>query len=77
MRQNEKNRHKNRPCKRAFTDRVLQIRPNFNGLVLGLCPTFPQTFMKIGAILLRNPTNKQRQKHNLLAEVINVYYTSL
>ena len=41
------------------TDRVFwnfqpvfnQIQPKFNGLVFGLWPTLPQTFMKIGAIL--------------------------
>ena len=39
--------------------------PEFGGLVLGLWPTFPQMFMKIGAILFQIPwrqTDKQTNR---------------
>ena len=65
--------------------RILNLFQSFMKLlVLGLWPTFPQTFMKIGGLLFEifwqqtNKTNKQTNKqtnkhkckHNLLAEVI-------
>ena len=56
-----------------------QIQPTFNGLVVGLWPTWiiPLTFMNICAIVFEiscmatdKQTNKRWWKHSLLAEVI-------
>ena len=61
-----------------LTDRVLwNCQPKFNGIVLGLWPILPQTFMKIGAILFEISwwqTNKHRWKHNLLAQGLSSFY---
>ena len=54
-----------------------QIQPKFNGLVLGLWPTLPQTFMKIGAILYEiswQQTDRHWWTHNLLVEVVKHSY---
>ena len=54
-----------------------QIQPKFNGFVLGLWPTLPQTFMKIGAILYEiswQQTDRHRWTHNVLVEVVKHSY---
>ena len=54
-----------------------QIQPKFNGFVLGLWPTLPQTFMKIGATLYEiswQQTDRHWWTHNLLVEIVKHSY---